>query len=123
MIPEYIAILQDLRDRMRYALEMPVQVSSGPRYIHALGKMYKQGPANGIFIVVTAEPREDVAIPGAGYTFGQLHLALALTECEALENSWKPTVRLHLGQGAEKGLKPMRDIVIQAMAQIIRNAG
>ena len=122
LVSEYIAILQDLRDRMRYALDMPVQVSTGPRYIHVLGQMYKHGPANGIFIVVTAEPREDVPIPGAGYTFGQLQLALALTECESLENFHKPTIRLHLSQGVEKGLKPLRDIVIQAVAQIIRNA-
>jgi len=123
LIPEYIAILQDLRDHMRYALEMPVQVSSGPRCIYALGRMYKDGPANGIFLVVTAEPREDLVIPGADYTFGELHLALAMAEAEALENSWKPTIRLHLAQGAEKGLKELRDVVIQTLAQIHKNAG
>ena len=122
-IPEYIDILQDLRDRMRYGLGMPVQVLSGPRYIYTLGKMYKEGPANGIFIMITAEPCEDVAIPGADYTFGEVHLALALTDYEALENSGKPTIRLHLAQGAEKGLKELRDVVIQTLAQITRNAG
>ncbi|MDP9340270.1 MAG: hypothetical protein M3P45_15525 [Acidobacteriota bacterium] len=123
LIPEYIDILQDLRERMRCGLEMPVQMSTGPRYIHALGRMYKDGPANGIFVVVTAAPREDLAIPGADYTFGELQLALAMEECEALENSWKPTIRLHLAEGAEKGLKQMRDIVIQTVAQISGNAG
>jgi hypothetical protein len=123
LIPAYIDILQDLRDHMRHGLGMPVQVSSGPRYIYALGTMYKQGPANGIFIVVTAEPREDMAIPGADYTFRELNLALAVTDCEALENSGKPAIRLHLAQGAEKGLKELRDVVIQPMAQITRSVG
>jgi transaldolase/glucose-6-phosphate isomerase len=123
LIPGYVEVVQDLRDHLRYQLEMPVQVSSGPRYIHALGKIYKEGPANSIFIVITAEPREDLAIPGADYTFGQLHLALAMAEAEALENASKPTIRLHLADGAEKGLKELRDVVIQAVAQITGNAG
>jgi hypothetical protein len=123
LTPEYVNIVQDLRDRMRYELGMPVQVSSGPRYIHALGKMYKEGPADGIFIVITAEPQKDLVIPGADYTFGELHLALAMAEVEALENCRKPVIRLHLAQGAEKGLKELRDVVIQAVEQITRNSG
>ena len=122
LIPEYVEIVRDLRDRMRYELEMPVQVSSGPRCIHILGKAYKEGPRNGIFIVITAAPGQDLIIPGADYTFGELQLALAMAEAEALENSGKPTIRLHLANGPEKGLKEVRDIVIQAVAQITRNA-
>lgn len=85
--------------------------------------MYKDRPANGFFIMITVEPREDVAIPGANYTFRDVRLALALADCEALENSGKPTIRLHLAQDAEKGLKELRDVVIQTMAQITRNSG
>jgi hypothetical protein len=48
---------------------------------------------------------------------------VALTAYEALENSGKPTIRLHLAQGAEKGLKELHDVVIQTLAQITRNAG
>lgn len=61
---KYADTLRDLRDRMRDALGMPVQVSTGPRCLHALGSVYKEGPPHGIFIVITAEPAEDVAIPG-----------------------------------------------------------
>jgi hypothetical protein len=78
---------------MRYALEMLVQVCTGPRYLHALGSVYKEGPPYGIVIVITAEPAEDVAIPGAHYTFGNLQLALALAEFEALERAQKHTTR------------------------------
>jgi glucose-6-phosphate isomerase len=85
--------------------------------------MYKEGPANAIFTIITAEPREDLAIPGADYTSGEVHLALALTDYEVLENSGKPVIRLHLAQGAGKGLKELRDIVIQTMAPITTNAG
>ena len=46
--------------------------------------------------MITADPAKDVAIPGADYTFGDLQLALALREFEALKQAEKRTVRLHL---------------------------
>jgi hypothetical protein len=49
-----------------------------------------------LLIVITADPAKDVAIPGADYTFGDLQLALALREFEALEQAEKRTLRLHL---------------------------
>jgi transaldolase / glucose-6-phosphate isomerase len=120
LTPEYTDTFRDLRDRMRYALGMPVQVSTGPRYLHALGFAYKEGPPHGLFIVVTAGPSKDVAIPGAGYSFGDLQLALALTEFEALEQAGKRTIRLHLSQLQENSLKQLADVVIQAVALIRR---
>jgi transaldolase/glucose-6-phosphate isomerase len=107
-IPDYLETLRLLRDRMRDSLGMPVQISSGPRYLYALGKIYREGPANGIFIIITAEPGNDVAIPGAGYTFGEMQLAFAITEFEALQHS---------------RLKRLSDVVIQALAQVRRNTG
>jgi hypothetical protein len=119
LTPEHTETFRDLRDRMRYALGMPVQVSTGPRYLHAaLGSTYKEGPPHGIFIVVTADLHKDVAIPGAGYSFGDLQLALALAEFEALEQSEKRTIRVHLSQLGENNLKQFADVVIQAVAQI-----
>ena len=50
-------------------------------------------------------------------------LAFALTEWAALEDVRKSTIRLHLSQGPEKGLKQFSDVVIQAMAQIRGGAG
>lgn len=120
LTPEYADTLRDLRDRMRYALGMPVQVSTGPRYLHALGSTYKEGPPHGLFIAVTADPPKDVAIPGAGYSFGDLQLALALTEFEALDQAGSRTIRLHLSQFGENSLKQLTDVVIQAVAQIRR---
>lgn len=119
----YGDVLSPLRDRLRDALGIPVLVASGPRYLYALGKIFKTGPANGIFIIITAEPVEDVRIPGAGYTLGELQLAFALAECAALEDARKATIRLHLSQGPEKGLKQFSDVVIQAMAQSRGAAG
>jgi hypothetical protein len=102
---------------MTEALVVPVQISSGPRYLYALGKIYKSGPAKGIFIILAAEPDDDIANPGVLYTFGQLRLAFALTEWEALESMQKPVIRAHLFDGREKGLKHFADVAIQALAE------
>jgi transaldolase / glucose-6-phosphate isomerase len=115
LTPDRIDVLRRMRGRMCAALGLPVQISSGPRYLYTLGKAYKEGPPNGIFMIVTAEPKEDVAIPGAGYTFGELQMAFALAEFGALEVARKHAIRLHLTPGSEKGLKQLSDVVIQAL--------
>jgi hypothetical protein len=65
LAPKYADTMRELRDRVRFELGMPVQVTVGLRYLQAWGWSYKEGPPHGIFIVITAEPVEDVAIPGA----------------------------------------------------------
>jgi len=40
--------------------------------------------STGLFLILTSEPAEDIDIPGAGYTFGQLQLALALSDFQSL---------------------------------------
>jgi len=65
LAPKYADTMRELRDRVRFELGMPVQVTVGLRYLQAWGCSYKEGPPHGIFIVITAEPVEDVAIPGA----------------------------------------------------------
>jgi hypothetical protein len=123
LAPAHIAILDALRERISHALGMPVQIAAGPRCLYALGKIYEHGPANGIFIIITTVPVEDVTIPGAGYSFGELLNASALSEAQTLEGLGKPTIRLHLSEGSEKGLKEFSDVVIQALARIRGSAG
>lgn len=43
---------------------------------------------------------------------------VGLAEFEALEQTEKRTIRLHLSELGEKGLKQFADVVIQAVAQI-----
>jgi len=100
------------------ALVSPVQISTGPRYLYALGKIYKRGPAKGIFIILTAEPDDDIAIPVAAYTFGELQLAFALAEWDALENAQRPVIRGHLVDGRKRGLTDFADVARQALLQI-----
>jgi glucose-6-phosphate isomerase len=61
--------------------------------------------------MLTGEANEDIAIPGAGYTFGQLLLALALGDFESLARRKKLVLRLHLTQGIERGLAQLGQVV------------
>ncbi len=111
------AALGRLREQLAARLGMPVLLSTGPRYLNYFEQVYKGGPAKGLFLMLTSEPTEDIVIPGAGYTFGQLQLALALGDFESLESRQKLVVRLHLAQGLEQGLADVEQAVQQALSQ------
>ena len=86
-------------------------MSSGPRYLRYFEQVYKGGPDKGLFLMLTAERDGDVNVPGAGYTFGQLQMALALADFQSLEMRRKLAMRLHLTQGLEQGLAEIEQLV------------
>ena len=53
-------------------------LSYGFRYLRNFWQVYKGGSSNGLFLIITSQSLEDIAILGAGYTFGQLQLQLVL---------------------------------------------
>jgi transaldolase/glucose-6-phosphate isomerase len=103
--------LRFLREQLASKLGIPVLLSFGPRYLHYFGQVYKGGPSKGLFLMLTGEPDQDIAIPGAGYSFRQLHLSLALGDFESLASRKKLAVRLHLTQGIEQGLAQLGRVV------------
>jgi transaldolase / glucose-6-phosphate isomerase len=87
--------LQSLRARLEAVLRLPVLLNQGPRYLHNAGTSYKVGPAKGAFLMLTGEVEEDIAIPGAEYSFGKLTKALALSDFEAMTKRGEHVARLH----------------------------
>ena len=69
----------------------------------------------GLFLILTKEPSDDIAVPGAGYTFGQLQLPLALGDFESLEWRHKPVLHLHLTQEVTQGLGEVEQSIRQAL--------
>ena len=110
------AELDALRAFLGVRLLLPVLLGYGPRYMHSIGQLYKGGPPSGTFLVITSQKREDVPIPGAKYTFGQLQMAQALGDLQSLEKRGKPAMRVHLTQGAPAGLAALRRAVTAALA-------
>jgi transaldolase/glucose-6-phosphate isomerase len=110
-------VFRRIRERLESMLGLPVLVTPGPRYIHAIGQAYLGGPAKGLFVLLTAAPAKDLVIPGADYSFGQLQLALALGEFESLGRRRRPVIRLHLTGGAESGLAQLETILNSALGK------
>lgn len=95
-LPEAKAALAECAIEISAHLSVPVQVASGPRYLHLLGQCYKGGPRGGIAILLTCDATDRIEVPGAGYAFGDLRVALALGDFDAMNRRARPIVRLHL---------------------------
>jgi transaldolase / glucose-6-phosphate isomerase len=95
---EMIEVLQNMRVALRTRTGNAVTAGFGPRFQHSTGQFHKGGPANALFIVITAEPAADFEIPIEGLTFGTLIRAQALGDYEALIAAGRTVLRIHLDE-------------------------
>jgi len=94
--PEMAAALTELRLKVRARTGCATTLGFGPRFLHSTGQLHKGGPESGLFLQITADPLEDVDIPGQGMTFGVLERAQALGDYEALAARGRRILRVHL---------------------------
>jgi transaldolase/glucose-6-phosphate isomerase len=94
--PEEAKQLARVRIALRDRLALATTLGEGPRYLHSTGQLHKGGPATGVFLVLTAETREDVPIPGMPWSFGVLLDAQAQGDFEALVAKNRRALRIHL---------------------------
>jgi hypothetical protein len=85
--PRFVATLDSMRTAVASKSGCPTMFGYGPRYLHSTGQLHKGGANNGVFIVVTADPGEDVPIPGEPFSFGVLELAQALGDFQSLDRA------------------------------------
>jgi hypothetical protein len=103
--------LQELRTLLRDRLKLATTVAFGPRYLHSTGQLHKGGRPNGVFIQLTGEDREDMAIPGAGYGFSTLKAAQALGDLQALRDAGRRVVRVHLTGKQTQGVERLIQVL------------
>jgi glucose-6-phosphate isomerase len=96
-------VARDLFDRTG----RPATFGWGPRFLHSTGQYHKGGPATGVYLQVTAAPRQDLAVPGREFTFGDFIAAQAAGDAQVLAEHGRPVLRLHLTDH-EKGLAQVR---------------
>ena len=75
----------------------------GPRYLHSTGQLHKGGPNTGLFLVLTADDAEDVAVPEMGVTFGALKRAQARGDIKALLARGRRVAHVHLSRPEDAG--------------------
>jgi transaldolase/glucose-6-phosphate isomerase len=92
------AALQKLRLWIRERTRLATTVGFGPRFQHSTGQLHKGGANTGLFLVITADPKNDLDIPGEGLSFGTLEHGQALGDIEALEARGRRVFRIHLAK-------------------------
>ncbi len=105
-----------IRARLRDTTRLATTLGYGPRYLHSTGQYHKGGPANGLFLLITADEAEDAAVPGQPYTFGVFKRAQALGDLEALRRHGQRAVRVHLRGPIDAALARLEDLTAAALA-------
>jgi glucose-6-phosphate isomerase len=90
------ADLAECRVPLALRTERPVTFGWGPRFLHSTGQFHKGGPSLGVYLQVTATPKEDLAIPGREFTFGDFIASQAGGDAAVLADHGRPVLQLHL---------------------------
>jgi transaldolase / glucose-6-phosphate isomerase len=108
---EIAAIRTAVRDRLRIATTF----GYGPRFLHSTGQLHKGGPNTGLFLQITQDHRETVAIPGERYDFATLNEAQHLGDFQALQAHGRHVVRVHLHGDPAASMAGLRSALTGAL--------
>ena len=98
---ENTSLFQRMRQHIRDRYKTATCLGFGPRYLHSTGQLHKGGPKKGLFMIITAEDKEDVMIPGESYSLAVLKTAQALGDLMALKAKGLPVLRIHIKSEAQ----------------------
>jgi glucose-6-phosphate isomerase len=99
--------LQAWRQQLRDEYKVATTLLHGPRYLHSTGQLHKGGPDTGLYIIITADEDETLAIPSEQYGFEVLHHAQALGDFRSLSDKGRRVIRINLGKDLDAGLKEL----------------
>ena len=102
--PEMDAALAALRRRVMEKCHIATTVGYGPRFLHSTGQLHKGGPATGLFLQITSDHIQDVAIPGEDYSFGTLADAQSFGDMQALKSTGRKAARVHITGDVAAGI-------------------
>ena len=96
--------LQTIRHAVRDTKNVATCLGFGPRFLHSTGQAYKGGPNTGVFLQITCDDAEDLAVPGQKFTFGVVKAAQARGDFRFLAERGRRALRVHLGKDVAAGL-------------------
>ncbi|MGN6722556.1 MAG: glucose-6-phosphate isomerase [Marmoricola sp.] len=94
------ANLSEVRKRLATRVGRPTTFGWGPRFLHSTGQYHKGGAQTGVFLQITTDPLQDLAIPGRSFTFGGFIQAQAIGDASVLASHGRPVLRLHVREAA-----------------------
>jgi len=107
--------LEKLREEALRRRGIATTIAYGPRYLHSTGQLHKGGPPRGSFLLLTADDGPRLPVPGRGYTFGELQLAQAVGDLQALRERDRRVLHVHLGRDVMAALAELERAFDQAM--------
>ncbi|OYW00130.1 MAG: transaldolase [Acidiphilium sp. 37-64-53] len=111
--PGHSDALQTIRTHLRNARRVATCLGFGPRFLHSTGQAYKGGPNSGVFLQITTDDANDIAVPGHVYSFNQVKAAQAEGDLSVLVDRDRRVIRVHL-KTVEHGLKALHTAIAQA---------
>jgi len=108
---EFDSAVAELRTTIRDATKATTTFGYGPRFLHSTGQFHKGGPATGLFLQVVHDGSEDLSIPDADYTFGELKNAQATGDIQTLRDHGLPAERVRLEGDPAKALTELTERV------------
>ncbi|MCU1381380.1 MAG: glucose-6-phosphate isomerase [Acidobacteria bacterium] len=111
--PALASELQTLRRAVRDRARVATMFGYGPRYLHSTGQLHKGGPNSGVFLLISAAPREDLPIPGEPFSFGTLELAQAIGDFNSLEAAGRRAVHAHLTSPDPAAIRAVAEALLQ----------
>jgi transaldolase/glucose-6-phosphate isomerase len=108
--------LQATRRVIRDAKRVATCLGFGPRFLHSTGQAYKGGPNRGVFLQITCDDAQDLAVPGQKYSFGTVKAAQARGDFDVLAERGRRALRVHLGPDVKAGLAALHSAIERSLA-------
>ena len=105
--PEVEQAVDQLRRKVMEKHGIATTFGYGPRFLHSTGQLHKGGPNSGMFLQLTADHQEDLAIPDQNLTFGTLSDAQSIGDLQALGAAQRRAARVHLGADPASALQAL----------------
>ena len=115
MFDPYEAALQRMRVAVRDRTGAATCLGFGPRFLHSTGQAYKGGPNTGVFLQITCDDANDIAVPGQKYSFGVVKAAEARGDFAVLVERDRRALRVHLGANVREGLDTLHQALVSAL--------
>jgi transaldolase/glucose-6-phosphate isomerase len=109
--PEVDRALGDIRVQLRDQMHLATTAGYGPRFLHSTGQLHKGGINTGLFLQLIDEPKDDLPVPDADYTFGTLIRAQAWGDYQALQQRGRRVLRVALGRDVPGALAQLAEVL------------
>jgi transaldolase / glucose-6-phosphate isomerase len=116
MFTEHEQLLEEMRHSVRDNKQVATCLGFGPRFLHSTGQAYKGGPNSGVFLQVTCDDANDLAVPGQKYTFGTVKAAQARGDFQVLAERNRRALRVHLGADVKSDLAKLNSALRHVLA-------